>query len=77
MSPLAALILRVMRGAALASAGFMVLVIGIELWKRWRFGGFEVMSRQDVTFMAVLVLMLLGSLWLARAIGRELARHGS
>jgi hypothetical protein len=31
MSPLAQLLLRVMRGASYAAAGFMVLVIGIEI----------------------------------------------
>ncbi|HRX36635.1 MAG TPA: hypothetical protein P5337_09565 [Aestuariivirga sp.] len=70
------LILRVMRGGAVAAAGFMVLVIGIEIWKRWRFGGFGSMGRHDVTFMVVLVLMLVGFLWLARSITRELHKDG-
>ena len=72
MSPLAALILRVMRAGSIAAAGFMVLVIAIELWKRWNFGGFGSMGRHDMAFMAVLVVMLAGFVWLARAIGREL-----
>jgi hypothetical protein len=75
MSPLAGLILRVMRAGSVAAAGFMAMVIAIELWKRWSFGGFGSMGRQDVTFMAILVLMLVGFVWLARAIGRELANH--
>jgi hypothetical protein len=72
MSPLAGLILRVMRAGSIGAAGFMVLVIGIELWKRWSFGGLDGMGRQDMAFMAILVLMLAGFVWLARAIGREL-----
>ena len=77
MSSLGKMILVVMRSGSIAAAGFMVLVIGIELWKRWRFGGFAAMTRQDMAFMAVLVLMLAGFLWLARSIRRELAKHGS
>jgi hypothetical protein len=77
MTPLMGFILRVMRGGALAAAGFMVLVIGIEVWKRWRFGGFASMTRQDMAFMAILVLMLAGFLWLARSISKELAKPGS
>lgn len=77
MSPLMTLILRFMRGGAIASAIFLVLVIGIELWKRWRFGGFDSMVRQDYAFFAILVLLLAGFLWLARSISRELAKPGS
>lgn len=77
MSPLAALILRVMRAGCIMSAGFVVLVIGIEIWKRWRFGGFEGLSRQDISFYAILLAMLMGLLWLCRSISRELAKSGS
>ena len=77
MTPLAQLLLRIMRGASLAAAGFMVLVIAIEVWKRWNFGGFEKMSTPDISFMAILVLMLAGFLWLARAIAKEIAKSGS
>ncbi|MCA3574131.1 MAG: hypothetical protein IOC86_09460 [Aestuariivirga sp.] len=72
MSPVGYIVLKILRGGALASAGFVLLVIGIELWKQ---GG-------DVTglepgFTVLLCLILAGALWLARAIGRELSRHGS
>lgn len=77
MTPLARLLLRAMRGASRAAAAFTVLVIGIELWKRWRFGVLASMSGHDITFMAILVLMLGCFLWLARAISRELAEPGS
>ncbi|WP_291206931.1 hypothetical protein [Hyphomonas sp.] len=76
MSPLGALILRAMRAGSIAAAGFVVLVIFIEVWKRWRFGGFGGMSTPDLTFMGVLVVMLIGFLWLARSITREIAKHG-
>jgi hypothetical protein len=72
MSPVGYIVLKVLRGGALASALFAILVIAIELWKH---GG-------DVTalnpgFLVLLAVILAGALWLARAIGRELARHGS
>ncbi len=77
MSPLAGLILRAMRAGAIAAAGFVVLVIAIEIWKRWNFGGFSAMSRGDYTFFGVLAVMLVGTLWLARSITRELRKSGS
>ena len=72
MSPLAYVLLRVLRGGVLAAAAFIALVFAIELWKR---GG-------DVTalnpgFTVLLGLLLAGALWLARSISRELTRHGS
>jgi hypothetical protein len=72
MSPLGHIVLKVLRGGTLASAVFAMMVIAIEIWKH---GG-------DVTalnpgFMILLAVILAGALWLARAIGRELSRHGS
>jgi hypothetical protein len=72
MSPLRILLLKVLRGGALAAAVFAALVLAIEVWKH---GG-------DVTalnpgFMIMLAIMLAGALWLARAIKRELVEHGS
>lgn len=75
MSPLGALLLRAMRAGSIAAAGFVVLVILIELWKRWQFGGFGGMGLPDFAFMGVLVAMLIGFLWLARSISRELAKN--
>ena len=71
MSPLGWIILKVLRAGSLGSALFAALAIAIELWKQ---GG-------DVTalppgFTIFLGLMLLGALWLAGAIGRELAENG-
>lgn len=74
MSPLGYLILRAMRAGSLGSAGFVALVLGIEIWKRWRFGGLETMGRQDLSFLAVLVILIVGFLWLARSIAKEIAR---
>jgi len=76
MSPLARLILRAMRVGAVGAAGFVVLVIGIEAAKRWVGGGFGSMSRTDVSFFAVLAALLLGAIYLARSITRELRNSG-
>jgi hypothetical protein len=73
MSPLGALILRAMRGGSIAAAVFIVMVIGIELWKLWRFEG----SPGNYGFLAFLCVMFVGALWLARSIARELKRDGS
>ena len=75
MSPLGRLILIVMRAGARCAAGFVVLVIAIEAWKRWRFGGFEVMKTPDIAFMGILLLMLVGFLALARSITREMKKN--
>lgn len=75
MSPLGALILRAMRASSIAAAGFVVLVILIELWKRWKFGGFGAMAGPDFAFMGVLVAMLIGFVWLACSITRNLANN--
>lgn len=73
MTPLGTFVLRAMRGGAIASAGFILLVIGIELWKLWRFEG----SVGNYGFLAVLGIMFAGALWLARSIAKEIAKHGS
>jgi hypothetical protein len=73
MSPLGSLILRAMRAGAIAAAGFVVLAIGIELWKLWRFEG----STGNYGFLVILAAMLFGFLWLARAITREIRLHRS
>ena len=65
-----------MRLVSRAAAFFVALVIGIEIWKRWRFGGFADMSRPDISFIVILVLLLVGFLWLARSISREIRNHG-
>jgi uncharacterized protein with PQ loop repeat len=75
MSPLGRLILTAMRAGSISAAIFVVLVIAIELWKHWTFGGFETMRTPDIAFMGVLLVMLAGFVWLARAITREMKKH--
>ena len=69
MSPLARIILTVMRYTAFAIAGFVALVIALQFWNH---SGGAAWTRQDVSFVVVLVVMLLGALWLARSVRKEL-----
>jgi hypothetical protein len=64
--------MRFLRAATLGAAGLVALFIAIEIWKRWTPDGFEAMSRQDMGFMVVLVILLIGALLLVRSISREL-----
>jgi apolipoprotein N-acyltransferase len=72
MSPLAILAMKVLRWGVLGVAGFLCLVLVLEGWKH----GWD-LAALNRGFMAVVGLLALGALWLARSIGRELAKHGS
>lgn len=72
MSPLAYVVMKVLRGGVLAAAAFLGLVLVIEAWKH----GWDVTALSP-GFTVVVGLMIVGALWLARSIGRELAKHGS
>lgn len=72
MSPLATVIIKVLRWGVLGVAAFLGLVLVLEAWKH----GWD-LSALNPGFMAVVGLLALGALWLARSIARELAKHGS
>jgi len=72
MSPLATVIMKVLRWGVLGIAGFLCLVLVLEAWKH----GWE-LAALNRGFMVVVGLLAAGALWLARSIGRELAKHGS
>lgn len=69
----AAMFLRVLRAAAIVFAVVVVLIMAIEVWKRWLVGVGEPVAA-DYVFLAVLVGLFLGLVLLARAISRELRR---
>lgn len=72
MSPLAIVAMKVLRWGVMGIAGFLCLVLLLEAWKHgWN------LAALNPGFMLVVGLLALGALWLARAIGRELAKHGS
>jgi hypothetical protein len=60
--------MRILRAGCIAAATLVALFIGIELWKNW--GGV-----QDKGFLGVLAVMLIGSLWTAWSIHRELQKN--
>ncbi len=72
MSPLLKLLMKVLRAGAIAAAVLVALFIGIQIWQRSGAGGFAAMTRQDIGFNIVMILMLIGALLLVRAISREL-----
>lgn len=74
MSPLGAILMRVMRAGCLAGAVFVALVIAWEVWIKVSQGELSKLTRQDVSFWAILAVMLVGFLWLARSMSRELAK---
>ena len=69
MTPLARLILTVMRYAAFGIAAFVALVMALQFYNH---SAGAAWTRQDVSFMVVLALMLAGALWLARSVAKEL-----
>ena len=69
-----AMLLRVLRAAAIVSAIMVVLIMAIELWKRWLIGLGQLPVAADYVFFAVLIGLLLGLILLIRAISRELRR---
>jgi hypothetical protein len=66
MSHLGRFLLKIMRLGVLGSAFLLALFLGIAIWQETGIG-----------FMAVLLVLLLGALWLYRAIGRELNNPGA
>ena len=68
MSPLAIVLMRILRAGLIATSLFAALFIGIELWKNW--GGV-----QDKGFLGLLGVMLIGSLWTAWSINKELVKN--
>jgi len=70
------LLLRVLRAGSIVCAAVVVLIMAIEIWKRWLAGVGQPALPADYIFFAVLVGLLLGLVLLARAITRELRRSG-
>ena len=66
--------LRVLRAATIVCATIVVLIMVIEVWKRWLIGLGQRPVAGDYVFFAVLVGLLLGLIFLVRAISRELRR---
>ena len=73
MSPLQRLLLKAVRYASLGSAILLFGFLVLALWQKLGNG----LTSQDYGFMGVVGLMLLGAIWLYRAIGREMDNPGA
>jgi peptidoglycan/LPS O-acetylase OafA/YrhL len=71
MSPLGAMLLRILKGVTLGAAALLALFLMISIWQ-----GFQI-GRQDYGFDALLAILLIGALWLHRSMGRELKNPGA
>jgi predicted transporter len=76
MSPLAAILMRILRSGSYAAAALLFLFAGIFLWQNWSpEGGFD-LSRQDYSFLAVVTILAALAIYLVRAIAREMNNPG-
>ena len=73
ISPLQRLLLKVLRWLCLGTA---VLLFGFLILLLWQKAGTG-LTMPDYGFVGVMVLMLLGAVWLFRAIGREMDNPGA
>jgi hypothetical protein len=73
MSPLQRLLLKAMRYASLGAAILLVGFLILALWQKVGTG----LTTPDYGFMGIVGLMLLGAVWLFRAIGREMDNPGA
>ena len=71
ISPLQRLLLKSMRWLCLGTA---VLLFGFLILLLWQKAGTS-LATPDYGFLAIVMLMLLGAVWLFRAIGRELEKN--
>jgi hypothetical protein len=74
MSPLAKLLVSILRWGSMASAGLLVLFVSVFLWQKWTPAG-PVLTRQDWGFLGVLVALLLLALYLIRSMAKEIANN--
>ncbi len=72
MSPLQRLLLKAMRYASLGAAILLLGFLVLALWQKW-----TGLTTQDYGFMGIVGLVLLGAVWLFRAIGREMDNPGA
>lgn len=73
MSPLQRLLLKAVRYASLGAAILLLGFLVLALWQKLSTG----FTSQDYGFMGIVGLMLLGAVWLYRAIGREMDNPGA
>ena len=72
MSPVATLLIAILRWGSMVAAGLLGLFMGIFLWQKWTPSG-PVLSQQDWSFLGVLLALLLFAVYLIRSIAKEIA----
>ena len=73
MSPLAHMLMSILRKGTIATLALLGLFAGILLWQKHTAEGF-VLTRQDWGFLGVMVVMALVALYLTNAIAKEMKR---
>jgi hypothetical protein len=72
MSPLAHVLVSILRWGSMGSAGLLTLFATVFLWQKWTPAG-PVLTRQDWGFLGVLMALLLLAIYLVRGIAKEIA----
>lgn len=75
MSPLAKVLMLVLRGGSIASVALLVLFAGILVYQRITPEGHLVMSRQDLSVLGLLAVLLALASYLIRSISNEINRQ--
>jgi hypothetical protein len=73
MSPLATILMSILRKGTIATMALLVLFAGIFLWQKHTPEGW-VLNRQDWGFLSVIGIMMLVALYLTYAIAKEIKR---
>jgi hypothetical protein len=76
MSPLAHVLMGVLRKGAWIAAGMIMLFAGILVYQRMTPEGSVKFQDGDIGFLAVLAVMLALAVYLVRGIGKEMERPG-
>jgi hypothetical protein len=74
MSELLRFLLKLMRHALLGTIGLLVVFVILLAWQKFQAGTLVPFTRSEDGIFIVLAIMLIGAVWMWRAIGRELNR---
>jgi hypothetical protein len=75
MSPLGKFIMLVLRNGSKGAAALLVLFAGILIYQKRTPEGHFAMSRQDWSFLGVLLVLLCLAIYLVREISKEIEKH--
>jgi hypothetical protein len=77
MSPLATVLMTILRKGVWIAGGLLVLFISIALWQTRQPDGTFNVTAQDLKFIGVMVAVLLLAVYLIRAFAKEMNNPGS